>query len=148
MHFSRTVQVLTLVEFLCLANFMLCHEQSRDHPESHPCGNHYSEACNVAKNDLTNEEMFKRGHMKPFGSHRPPDYIVEELPYMISPEDFYMNYVVKHKPVVFKGILLVVTVMDFTTTVCTVTLLHSPKKSPVLSMSHNTCYFLRQCITV
>lgn len=104
MHFSRTIQIF-LVEFLCLANFMLCHEQSSDHPESHLCGNHYSEACNVEKDDLTNEEMFKRGHMKPFGSHRPPDYVVEELPYMISPQDFYMNYVVKHKPVVFKGIL-------------------------------------------
>lgn len=104
MHFSRTIQIF-LVEFLCLANFMLCHEQSSDHPESHLCGNHYSEACNVEKDDLTNEEMFRRGHMKPFGSHRPPDYVVEELPYMISPQDFYMNYVVKHKPVVFKGIL-------------------------------------------
>ena len=43
--------------------------------------------------------------MKPFGSHRPPDFTVEELPYMISPQDFYMNYVAKHKPVVFKGIV-------------------------------------------
>ena len=41
--------------------------------------------------------------MKPFGSHRPPDKLIEELPFMISSEDFYMNYVIKHKPVVFKG---------------------------------------------
>lgn len=47
--------------------------------------------------------MFKRGHMKPLGSHRPPDFTADELKYMISPEDFYMNYVVAHKPVVIKG---------------------------------------------
>lgn len=50
--------------------------------------------------------MFKRGHMKPFGSHQPPDFIVEELPYMISPQDFYMNYIAKHKLVVFKGAVI------------------------------------------
>lgn len=53
--------------------------------------------------ELNEEDLFTRGHLKPFGSHRPPDEIVEELPFMISPEDFYMNYVVKHKPVVLKG---------------------------------------------
>eukprot|EP00112_Aurelia_sp_Birch-Aquarium-sp1_P010423 Seg2224.2 transcript_id=Seg2224.2/GoldUCD/mRNA.D3Y31 product="Lysine-specific demethylase 8" protein_id=Seg2224.2/GoldUCD/D3Y31 len=47
--------------------------------------------------------MFKRGHMKPLGSHKPPDYYADVLEYMISPEDFYMNYVVAHKPVVIKG---------------------------------------------
>lgn len=57
--------------------------------------------------------MFQRGHMKPFGSHRPPDYIVEELPYMISPEDFYMNYVSKHKPVVFKGTVADYLLLEF-----------------------------------
>lgn len=40
--------------------------------------------------------------MKPFGSHRSP-IPVEKLKYMISPQDFYMNFVLKHKPVVFKG---------------------------------------------
>lgn len=108
MNFSQTVEIFALVEFLCLVNLMLCHEHSSSNPESHSCGNQYSEACNVDKKDLTDEEMFQRGHMKSFGSHRPPDYIVEELQYMISPEDFYMNYVVKHKPVVLKGILLFV----------------------------------------
>ena len=53
--------------------------------------------------EFTDEELFARGHLKPFGSHRPPDEIVEELPFMISPQDFYMNYVVRHKPVVIKG---------------------------------------------
>ena len=112
MLFSRTIHVLTLVEFLCLSNLILCHEHPSDHhSESHSCSNHYSEACNVAaNNELTDEEMFKHGHMKPFGSHRPPDYVVEELPYMISPQDFYMNYVVKHKPVVFKGTCILLSV--------------------------------------
>ena len=67
--------------------------------------NKYSKEANEppAPAELTDEELFKRGHMKPFGSHRPPDHIAEEIPFMISPEDFYMNYVVKHKPVVLKG---------------------------------------------
>jgi len=51
----------------------------------------------------TKEEMFQRGHMKPFGSHRPPKK-VETLKYMISPQDFYMDFVTKHKPVVFKKV--------------------------------------------
>ena len=65
-------------------------------------------SCQNGKNkytiaEFTDEELFSRGHLKPFGSHRPPDEIVEELPFMISPEDFYMKYVAKHKPVVIKG---------------------------------------------
>ena len=59
--------------------------------------------------ELTDAELFSRGHLKPFGSHRPPDEIVEELPFMISPQDFYMKYVVKHKPVVIKGIIHAIT---------------------------------------
>ena len=27
----------------------------------------------------------------------------EELKYMISPQDFYMNYAIKHMPVIIKG---------------------------------------------
>ena len=112
MNVSRMLQIFALVVFLCLANFMWCHEYSSSHLESHSCGNQYSEACNINKKDLTDEEMFQRGHMKPFGSHRPPDYIVEELQYMISPQDFYMNYVVKHKPVVLKGMLTFAALCD------------------------------------
>lgn len=65
--------------------------------------------CKITKHnkytaqELSDEELFTRGHLKPFGSHRPPDEIVEVLPFMISPEDFYMKYVIKHKPVVLKG---------------------------------------------
>lgn len=105
MLFSSQISFVTftLIEFLCMVNLILCHEHSSHHSDTHSCGNQYGEGCNVLKNDLTEEEMFLRGHMKPFGSHRPPDFVVEELPYMISPEDFYMNYIIKHKPVVFKG---------------------------------------------
>lgn len=79
------------------------HEPFSDHFKSNSCENQDSETCQSGKNGITTEEMFRHGHTKPFGSHRPPDFIVEELPYMISPQDFYMNYVAKHKPVVFKG---------------------------------------------
>ena len=79
---------------------------------SHSCPANYEHgSCSQdAKNkythqELTDDELFARGHLKPFGSHRPPE-MVEELPFMISPEDFYMKYVVKHKPVVIKGINL------------------------------------------
>jgi hypothetical protein len=95
------------------------HEESHHHGNSNQgnndegqvppngCSQKYSEQCNkqfqgVAENEES--EMFRKGHLKPFGSHRAPDAMVEELKYMISPQDFYMNYVVKHKPVVFKGI--------------------------------------------
>lgn len=67
--------------------------------------NKYSQESNE-KHELSKEEMFKRGHLKPFGSHRPPDFYADELEYVISPEDFYMNYVVAHKPVVIKGELV------------------------------------------
>ncbi|XP_070541818.1 uncharacterized protein [Ptychodera flava] len=53
--------------------------------------------------ELTREEMFARGHMKPFGAHRPPDGMVDEFPYMIAPEDFYQHFVSKHRPALFKG---------------------------------------------
>ena len=48
------------------------------------------------------KEMFDRAHLKPFGSHRPPDEPVDVLEYMIAPEDFYQHYVAKQKPVVIK----------------------------------------------
>ena len=46
--------------------------------------------------------LYERGHLKPLGYHRPPDRVVETLPYMIDPEDFHSHYVLKHKPVVIK----------------------------------------------
>ena len=106
MDFSRAIWLYILLEFFSLSSLQ-CHEQSSDHTDSHSCGSLYGESCNTIKNELTEDETFQRGHMKPFGSHRPPDYLVEELPHMISPQDFYMNYVAKHKPVVFKGKLII-----------------------------------------
>ena len=102
MDFLKTIWLFVLLEFTSLSS-LWCDEKSSDQTDSHSCGNQYSESCNLGTNDLTNEEMFQRGHMKPFGSHRPPDFIVEELPHMISPQDFYMHYVAKHEPVVLKG---------------------------------------------
>lgn len=91
-----------LLKMLSLSS-LCCHKESSHHITLPSCENQYSESCNTGENDVTTEEIFKRGHMKPFGSHRPPDFIVEELPYMISPQEFYMNFVAKHKPVVIKG---------------------------------------------
>ena len=89
--------------FLCLAS-IFCHTTTF----SQSCPTNDEQCWQNTKNkytvqEFTDEELFTRGHLKPFGSHRPPDEIVEELPFMISPQDFYMNYVVKHKPVVIKG---------------------------------------------
>ena len=105
MDFPRPIWLYSFLLILTLPNLILCHDRCNNQAGSNSCTSQYSESCNANKNDLTTDEMFKRGHMKPFGSHRPPDFIVEELPYMISPQDFYMNYVAKHKPVVFKGIV-------------------------------------------
>ncbi|XP_031573173.1 uncharacterized protein LOC116307162 [Actinia tenebrosa] len=77
------------------------HDEKQDTTAQPECTQKYNEHCNKPNDDES--EMFRRGHLKPFGSHRPPDVIVEELKYMISPQDFYMNYVVKHIPVVLKG---------------------------------------------
>lgn len=70
---------------------------------SEECSKHENKYNRESNEELSEEEMFRRGHMKPLGSHRPPDFYADELKYMISPEDFYMNYVVAHKPVVLKG---------------------------------------------
>ena len=82
--------------------FQIIHTQLINKDQCNQSENKYSRASNE-KIQLTEEEMFKRGHMKPLGSHKPPDYYADVLEYMISPEDFYMNYVVAHKPVVIKG---------------------------------------------
>lgn len=94
--------LVVLLKMLSLSS-LCCHKESLHHIKLPSCKNQYSESCNTGENDVTTEEIFKRGHMKPFGSHRPADFIVEELPYMISPQEFYMNFVAKHKPVVIKG---------------------------------------------
>ena len=101
---SSSILALLALQLPCLSRFGDCHDTASHNTHPHQCGNQYSRQCNNEEEDLSDEVMFHRGHLKPFGSHRPPDEIVEQLPYMISPEDFYMSYVVKHKPVVLKGI--------------------------------------------
>lgn len=48
-------------------------------------------------------ELFRRGHMKPLGYHRPPERITEELAHMIAPEDFHQHYVARHRPVIIRN---------------------------------------------
>ncbi|CAB4040306.1 Hypothetical predicted protein, partial [Paramuricea clavata] len=91
--------------FLCLASSL---PDTNAASQSCSTNDGHDSCCQNGENkytvqEFTDEELFTRGHLKPFGSHRPPDEIVEELPFMISPQDFYMKYVVKHKPVVIKG---------------------------------------------
>ncbi|XP_078608121.1 bifunctional peptidase and (3S)-lysyl hydroxylase Jmjd7-like [Branchiostoma floridae x Branchiostoma japonicum] len=90
-----------LVFLLCALTGISCQDgQTACHGAD---GSIYNAECNTPPAELTKEQMFKNGHMKRFGAHRPPDHIVEELPYMIAPEDFHALYVSKHKPVVIKG---------------------------------------------
>ena len=101
--------------FLCLASIFpyikaVSHSLATN-SEHGLCGQNANNKYTVQ--EFTDEELFARGHMKPFGSHRPPDEIVEELPFMISPQDFYMKYVLKHKPVVIKGKLTILTLIKF-----------------------------------
>ena len=50
------------------------------------------------------QDIVERAHLRALGSHRAAeDCAVEALPYMISSEDFYERYVVRHKPVVLKN---------------------------------------------
>ncbi len=43
------------------------------------------------------------GHLKPFGQHREPDVITEELQTVPHPAEFWRTYVSQNKPVVFRG---------------------------------------------
>ncbi|XP_077989152.1 uncharacterized protein LOC144443519 [Glandiceps talaboti] len=81
------------------------HHSDHDHEQDNPVDdqNQLQDDQPESSPELTHKEMFKRGHMQPFGYHRPPDGEVEELNYMIAPEDFYQHFVAKHRPVLFKG---------------------------------------------
>lgn len=105
MNIFQIIEIFVFVEFFCFVNLILCREQFLSYLEFYLCSNQYSKVCNVDKKDFIDEEMFQRGYMKLFGLYRFFDYIVEEFQYMIFLQDFYMNYVVKYKLVVFKGIL-------------------------------------------
>eukprot|EP00118_Oscarella_pearsei_P022413 m.259317 g.259317 ORF g.259317 m.259317 type:complete len:300 (+) comp40416_c0_seq4:36-935(+) len=69
---------------------------SQDHPPS------FSPYISM-QDTVDKQTLYKRGHLKPFGYHRPPDRIVETLPFMLAPEDFHEHFVSKHRPVIFKG---------------------------------------------
>jgi len=43
------------------------------------------------------------GHLKPFGSHQKPSIFTTELNYVPQPDQFYNDFVIKRKPVVFRG---------------------------------------------
>eukprot|EP00794_Sanderia_malayensis_P009959 gene9959-10979_t len=95
---------MTIITFFQLvASEPDAHETGQTTSSSQKCPSNEQKYNKEANIELSFDEMFKRGHMKPFGSHKPPDYYADELPFMISPDDFYMNYVVPHKPVVLKG---------------------------------------------
>lgn len=43
------------------------------------------------------------GHQKPFGAHREPDVVTEELQTVPHPIEFWEKYVSKNRPVVLRG---------------------------------------------
>lgn len=89
---------------LCLCIQRVCaNGETCTTNDANLCHLNSEQTAKYVRKDLTDEEMFKNGHLKPFGSHQPPESNVEELPFMISPKDFYMKYVIKHRPVVIKG---------------------------------------------
>jgi lysine-specific demethylase 8 len=52
---------------------------------------------------ITTVQSVPKGHLQPLGSHRPKEGLVESLDYVPFPRDFYYNYVLTSKPVVFRG---------------------------------------------
>ncbi|XP_065193061.1 lysine-specific demethylase 8-like [Sycon ciliatum] len=57
----------------------------------------------TASSDIDKMAADRSGHLKPLGSHRPPDGDVEILDYVPHPIDFYENYVKASKPVLLRG---------------------------------------------
>lgn len=43
------------------------------------------------------------GHLRPLGSHQPPENSISVLNHIPSPREFFDNYVKPGKPVLFKG---------------------------------------------
>jgi len=50
-----------------------------------------------------NPENVPKGHLQPLGSHRPKEGLIESLDYVPYPKEFYYNYVMASKAVIFKG---------------------------------------------
>ena len=44
----------------------------------------------------------QRGHLKPFGNHREPEIVTDELLFVPDPTQFWEQYVSKNRPVVFR----------------------------------------------
>lgn len=95
-----TVAILFVLT-VCLAGQMDATSQFA--PASQKCSSNENKYNKESNTKLSDEEMFKSGHLKPFGSHRPPSFYPQEMPFMISPEHFYMNFVIHHKPIIFRS---------------------------------------------
>ena len=44
-----------------------------------------------------------RGHLKPLGSHQPPEGTIDSVEGYLNPDVFYKNHIRASKPVLFKG---------------------------------------------
>ena len=51
---------------------------------------------------IGNDKVDLPGHMKPIGSHRPPEESISILSYVPDPVEFYVDYVIMQTPVLFK----------------------------------------------
>ena len=49
------------------------------------------------------EKVAPTGHLQPLGSHRPPEGGIQSLDFVPDPYDFFHSYVLRGKPVIFKG---------------------------------------------
>ena len=49
------------------------------------------------------ESNTPQGHLQSLGSHRPKEGLIEKLDYVPYPRDFYYNYVLVSRAVIFKG---------------------------------------------
>lgn len=58
--------------------------------------------CDDSEQQNTGEDA-RPGHLKPLGSHRPPEGDVEILEYVPHPTEFYEKYVAASKPVLMRG---------------------------------------------
>ena len=56
------------------------------------------------KSNFLSETVVPVGHLKPLGSHRPPETnLVDDLEEMPSPQDFWRKYVLPSRAVVLRG---------------------------------------------
>lgn len=48
------------------------------------------------------QEFIPTGHLQPLGSHRPPEGAIKSIEHVPTPQEFYIEYVLKGQPVIFK----------------------------------------------